>query len=398
MAEFAAAAGFEQWVNSQDNLYADKTIPPSVLLVYLDTIGFPNNEVSEKIVRKCLGEIGRSSGLRSTSEFVDLFIPRFRQEVSEIAVARRKGDDSVHLEGDKKKSASSHSNRIPNPSQNTENKPVVGDMCGMRKVQSDAWESNETLNHAWAPLDASTIFNVRGGGYIVDGMKVKSAYSMYEPVGVEIFEAEEGMPFPGDMFYPGTVPESPSTCGVPNRLIVSMVFPNFPAENPIWGKKRDNGPSHVVVFFYELSKRAKAELTGEEPISNGVKLVQRYLSEQDPLHDRTKTIVQLANTKEVDVGMVGNALLHNYNGKPFLSNRSHCLKFSKDVVQIAMNIHTFGNTARSYYYDMHQYMKSWIMDVALVVEGRNATELPEQILACCRLIRPDAGRLSKTTA
>ena len=94
-------------------------------------------------------------------------------------------------------------------------------------------------------------------------------------------------------------------------------------------------------------------------------------------------IVRLANSEEVDLGIIANGLVYNYNAKPFLSNKSHQTKISEDCFEISLSVHTFGHAARTYYYEMHENFKNWVMDVAVVVEGRedNAQLLSKSWLA-----------------
>ena len=120
------------------------------------------------------------------------------------------------------------------------------------------------------------------------------------------------------------MPSTGNTNGVPNRLVVSLVFPNFPAENPLWGTKKEDGPSHHVIMWYELTERAKKEYATKKDseLSPGLRMAKQYLQKDDPLHSNTKTIVKLANPKEVDLGLIANALVYKFNAKPFLSNKN----------------------------------------------------------------------------
>ena len=76
-----------------------------------------------------------------------------------------------------------------------------------------------------------------------------------------------------------------------------------------------------------------------------------------------------------------------------LSNKSPKTRISDDCFEISMSVHTFGHGPRSYYFDNYKYFLDWVSDVAVVVEGRkDQTELPEQILACCRIVCPNPNK------
>ena len=78
-------------------------------------------------------------------------------------------------------------------------------------------------------------------------------------------------------------------------------------------------------MWYELSEKAKHEYATktDQQLSPALRLAKQYLSKGDPLHPHTKVIVRLANSEEVDLGIIANGLVYNYNAKPFLSNKSH---------------------------------------------------------------------------
>ena len=370
---------------------AGKKIVPEVLIEYLVSVGYEANADSRALVSSCLKQCNRESGLQSEAEFVDLFLPVFSEAIASLALQRKAS--RMELNSDKPSSSTVEAREechldglVPNPVPNTKEKPVFGSM----KKLCPGIGSYDDIHHRWCCIDATRTFNVRGHTYLDDGVKVKSDFTIFDPVGAEIFCGDDiNISFPGEQFYFPHVSSEPTTNGVPNRLLISLVFPNFPVENALWGKKQEEGPCHIILYCFELSKRARAQLLGKEPLTKAVRLAKEYLAEPDSLHAQTKIIFQLFNVEAVDVGFLGNTLLSQYNGKPFLSNKSHRTKWSEGCVQITVNVNTFAHMARSYYADMHPFSKNWIMDCAFVVEGRESNQLPEQILACIRNIRPN---------
>ena len=77
-----------------------------------------------------------------------------------------------------------------------------------------------------------------------------------------------------------------------------------------------------------LSERAKAQLrAGDSAMSPGLRLAKKFCSQDDPLHSAFKTIIKLDNHNDPEVGdtlgIMVKGLLSKYNGKPYLSNKSH---------------------------------------------------------------------------
>ena len=69
------------------------------------------------------------------------------------------------------------------------------------------------------------------------------------------------------------------------------------------------------IFFYKMNEIRKSE----------------FLSKNDPHHGCFKTIFQLGNIEDAKVGaalgFTGRSLCRNYNGKPYLSNNSHRVRW-----------------------------------------------------------------------
>ena len=392
---------FITWYNSQKKGQDEEgsIISAQIIAQYLETMNFPNNDSGLIIITECLKKINRENGLSQALEFTDLFIPEFRSQINTISYERKLSPKlfggNNNTTDDNNNNNTNNNTRIDNPVKNVNNLPVAGSFSGFRLIDGgcDSWKEKK-VPHTWSPIPGN-LFQVRGPNYMVDQIKVASSYSIFEPTAVEVFDAPCTLDFPADHFYQNKVPSTGNTNGVPNRLVVSLVFPNFPAENPLWGTKKEDGPSHHVIMWYELTERAKKEYATKKDseLSPGLRMAKQYLQKDDPLHSNTKTIVKLANPKEVDLGLIANALVYKFNAKPFLSNKSHKTRISDDCFEISMSVHTFGHGPRSYYFDNYKYFLNWVSDVAIVVEGRkDQTELPEQILACCRIVCPNPNK------
>ena len=56
---------------------------------------------------------------------------------------------------------------------------------------------------------------------------------------------------------------------------------------------------------------------------------------------------------------------------------------------LCFDVHSFSYMARKMYFEQLETFGKLVLDVGIVVEGREAKYLPEQLLACFRLIKFD---------
>ena len=223
--------------------------------MYLETVNFPKNESGIAIINECLRQIGRKDGLKNPLEFDDLFIPEFRRTVNEIQYERNTGKPET-MSDKGSASETSSEGQIDNPVKNVDNLPVAGTFSNYKKLNDgyDSWK-NGKVPFTWSDIPGN-VFNVRGPTYMTDGKKVSSSYSIFEPVAIEVFDANSPMDFPSNKFYIDKVPSKGNTNGVPNRLVVSLIFLISPRE-PLVGYEEDRwaiSPRHHVVRTLRESK------------------------------------------------------------------------------------------------------------------------------------------------
>merc|ERR1712130_636084 len=94
----------------------------------------------------------------------------------------------------------------------------------------------------------------------------------------------------------------------------------------------------------------------------------------------------MGNPSHTDFGFLANRLVKRYNGKPFLARTSSTFYhepgqyFGADI-----DVHVFGYPARQGLSYVKGTLQTAIYDVGFTIEGHNNEQLPEQILACCRV-------------
>jgi len=107
------------------------------------------------------------------------------------------------------------------------------------------------------------------------------------------------------------------------------------------------------------------------------------------MHKHFKSIVRIANPEAMDGGWSLNKLINQYNGKPFLSNKTHDMARRGNTLILCFDVHRFSYLARKMYFEQLHMFGKLVLDVGFVVEGREQKYLPEQLVGCVRLIMFD---------
>ena len=267
-----------------------------------------------------------------------------------------------------------------------------------RKVDDEVGPNIETLDPRWSPSTAS--FQVRGKYYLDAShaeykKKISSMDPLYEAMHVTVRRTEAG-----EMLNVNDIQDLPDcvlneqrkgegdskgmTGTIPNILLLHKILP---VEQPsIWGNAtQENSPSIHLLAYFKLSDHAKENILSESN-NNVASLLKNWIEPQDPLYDQWKTIIQLQNPEKIDIGMVGNQLIKQYNGKPFLSYGSASRDvLPNDKILVTVDVYKFSYAMRNFYISILQnrdpsVLNNAIVDMAFFLEGRKAEHLPEQIL------------------
>mmetsp|Transcript_29872 Transcript_29872/g.70234 ORF Transcript_29872/g.70234 Transcript_29872/m.70234 type:complete len:135 (-) Transcript_29872:63-467(-) len=109
----------------------------------------------------------------------------------------------------------------------------------------------------------------------------------------------------------------------------------------------------------------------------------------DPLRDRFKAIPRLMNPDDADLNGAQKRLIGSYNAKPLLTRPQHELVLTEDYAELDVDVHRFQYIARQGADTFRSKVKKMVFDLGFVVEGHDDSELPEQLLGCCRLSKLD---------
>ena len=161
-------------------------------------------------------------------------------------------------------------------------------------------------------------------------------------------------------------------------------------ESPSLMRSPKSGDSLVTVYIFGITQSTVEMLGGSGPPS--VQLWEKYCREvlkPDGLEDlemkgRFKAITKVANIDDVNIPGVAKP----FNGKPVLIKKTGVLTKSADVLEMSVNVYLWPFHVKSGFSMTFPTFPTMILDSAFVIEGRDDSELQEQILGCVRVSFP----------
>jgi len=259
-------------------------------------------------------------------------------------------------------------------------------------------EINDTAKpQTWSNCDA-TSFDVRRGPNYVSGQKSPSKKALYT-----IFAADAyALPSKVHKIWQYVDIDShiaaytakhsyvydAQKCALPPLFVLNFMIPNYPPE--LMGAKSD-GEGMSIILYAHLSEETIALLQSGQDLKMppSVDLLRAFMHSdlvQSEIRNRFKCIARVMNPSHTDFGFLANRLVRRYNGKPFLARTSSTFYhepgryFGADI-----DVHVFGYPARQGLSYVKGTIQTAVYDIGFTVEGHSDEQLPEQILACCRI-------------
>eukprot|EP00299_Pterocystis_sp_00344_P007253 c2261_g1_i1.p1 GENE.c2261_g1_i1~~c2261_g1_i1.p1 ORF type:complete len:301 (+),score=43.44 c2261_g1_i1:39-905(+) len=261
--------------------------------------------------------------------------------------------------------------------------------------------------HTWCEVDGTT-FRVRGPTYDADHVKIFSLESFYSTVSFDLlFSPDKPLnAITPHLQLPPVSPailELPRPVDLPLQIVVCL---NFPRYCPSLRGPPYNGENTTSLALFEIRPEAvKQSLLDESQQSNGMKLLRAFCRDPLPFRNRIKFIHRL---EEENL----KAILHeyltwttqwlrvlaNYNGKPVLCKEAiHVTKHNENqVLEIMWDHHVGPYMPRYGLYYFKDLMEKFIVEIAILIEGRGEGEQPEQIIGTWRANRPDLSKFTVT--
>ncbi|CAM9359262.1 unnamed protein product [Phaeothamnion confervicola] len=252
----------------------------------------------------------------------------------------------------------------------------------------------QAMQATWCP-DPGTIFMVRGKDYMSDRKKVLSSTALYELRGVDFFQTDQRVSqVAASLDMSALLAEArPSPLqdtagagigGVPSLLVLNVQLPYGPAPSMV--ATAADGPGVQAVMYFRLTEETVAQLRDPANASEAVRLWIEYCQRawvDDSFKGRFKCMVVVGNFETL-----GLSMFEKYNGKPTLINKSGTLYRGTGYLEKEINVHNFGFFAKKGLHTLQDRFKDMVLHVGFTIEGRSASELPENMLACAQLNFP----------
>lgn len=256
--------------------------------------------------------------------------------------------------------------------------------------------------HLWAEGNPQQ-FRLRcGPRYRRLGRKARPGPALYRCAGVDVAEgtrqirsALAGAVGSGKLLE--AAPQARAGRLLPEVIIVHFQLP-FQA-GPIYGQHPpdDNGCSVIVCF----AATEEARLLDKDAASGspGVQLLARYLREEGhPFTEGSyvsgclKVVGVLENLDDLDIPSAMKPVVRRFNGKPVLVERDSKRYWAverPDIVELTIDIRGFNPLARSMLRRLRGQLQRAVIQLGILIQGCEDSELPEQLLGAVRLSHLD---------
>ena len=257
---------------------------------------------------------------------------------------------------------------------------------------------------SWSDVRASCEFQVRQQNYRKIG-KAFSEDAMYSTYSLDCFRAE-GKPgfitpyakFPTLEEIDENVREAmQDIVDLPHFIVQTVYCPCYEPPNPIWGGGKIDGDGLIFVMVFQINletiQRLRRIQEGEcNPNLNAVNLLKRWVADANKskdeaeLDDRMKFICKLCNIDDIPGPVLMKKTLEAWNAKPVLGRpQLEHANFTKHdgtirVMEVVLDIHRFRFFALKIIHSYLPKLPNCAFNFAILVEGRNDEEQPEQIL------------------
>ncbi len=275
---------------------------------------------------------------------------------------------------------------------------------------SSSSSSGKSDSHSWKNIDASG-FNLRvGPNYKKTGAKAPSGPSLYELVGLDVIQSPKRIDdIASKIDLPADWTCVPSNHPlVPPVLVINAQLPS--SFDSSFFTEITDGDGWSLVHYFRIRPEVAEELKDVETASPAVRLLARYYEhapaqQKDSYSDwfgRFKLILRCENIDEFGLP----SFITSYNGKPVLIRNTGELNIvntnttvnteegkgqggGKHYADMTINVHRFASLPKKGLSTLMAYFDKMDISTAFCVEGRVDDEMPEVLLGCARIHKPD---------
>jgi len=272
---------------------------------------------------------------------------------------------------------------------------TVADSDSNEKQSSGGKNAGADHNNTWMRMDAAE-FSLRvGPNYKRTGLKAPSGPALYELVGIDIIQSSlrlddigSKLQFPPD--WENAVSNHPD---VPPVFICNAQIPSD-FDTPLFSfTEVTDGDGWSLVQYFRIRPEVATELANIETASPAVKLLAGYCKnapeEQgdsgSAWFGRFKLILRCENIDTFGLP----SFITSYNGKPVLLRNTGNIMTRGTYAEMDINVHRFSAMPKKGLAVMMNRFDQMDISIAFCIESREDDEMPEVLLGCSRIHRPD---------
>eukprot|EP00656_Telonema_subtile_P035082 TRINITY_DN3908_c0_g1_i5.p1 TRINITY_DN3908_c0_g1~~TRINITY_DN3908_c0_g1_i5.p1 ORF type:complete len:270 (+),score=83.58 TRINITY_DN3908_c0_g1_i5:91-900(+) len=209
---------------------------------------------------------------------------------------------------------------------------------------------------------------------------------LYDCVGVDIYRSKKPVyHIASQLQLPQVERDNSSDC-VPSTIVLNVMVPTA---SPSMFNQKTNGDTVNVVFCFVMRESTAAALQQLHSAPAAVQLLDKYFRYAPHGHgdvaDRFKLLGKVCNWEEADLP----TMLKGFNGKPCLVTKSgtwySTWQDGAGYAELDCNTAYWCYMARKALHSSWKVIGKAVFDFGVVVEGRENSEQPEQMLASAHM-------------
>jgi hypothetical protein len=267
-----------------------------------------------------------------------------------------------------------------------DSKEAVGLTIGTTLTKAAALDEVKAGSQIWADEDAAA-WKVRGAGYMKDHEKVSSAASILKVYNCDMFKSKKKttnimskIQFPSDLPQI-TRTETDGGFYVPQLIVVNFMIPLYQHSMM---RKVEDGESMQFVMYITIDQDAYEGMRDNRSAAYTVlrEWLQAHPTNQADYQNRgrLKAIPEILNVEDINLGMLRPVVVSN-SAKPFLTGPKYHDYIKTDTyIEVDVDVHRYTYVARNTLGGMLGEIPKMLLRFGLTVEGREASELPEQLM------------------
>ena len=217
------------------------------------------------------------------------------------------------------------------------------------------------------------------------GKKAPSSIPLFEPFAVDVFCTEKRI---DDVSARMAFPDMPDLqINNPHVPPIFVVQVQMPSETPPLFTTKEDGPGWALVMYFKMTQDTCNQINNISTASPAVKLFALWAekAQTDPTwRSRFKVIASCLNLEELGMPSV----VINFNAKPVLIRRTGSVFKGPRYLEMCIHVHKFANLAKQSIHLVTSRAGLMYMECGFVIEGRNDDELPETLICCAAINRP----------